>query len=80
MATDDLARRGYEGELRRHRENLQRALSEVRFVLESLERQSGSAAGLTSEARQLLAAAGDAAQEAAALSAADQLSFGFDQP
>jgi hypothetical protein len=76
---DELTRRGYDAEMRRHRENLTRALNEVRDVLDSIQRQvDGGGNAMTSETRRLLAAAGDAVQAAGALSAADQLSFTVD--
>ena len=79
MKPDELTRRSYDAELRRHRENLTRALNEVRDVLDSIESQiDGGENAVTSETRRLLAAAGDALQAAGALSAADQLDFTVD--
>jgi signal transduction histidine kinase len=80
MTPDDLTRRGYDAEVRRHRENLARALDEARRTVESLSAQLHAGGGdLASETRRLLAAAGDAVQTAGALSAAEQLSFTVDQ-
>jgi hypothetical protein len=74
--TGSLTRRGYDNELRRHRENLAKALDEVRWVLQSIQGQlDGGGNEVTSETRRLLAVAGDAAQTAGALSAANQLIF-----
>ncbi len=73
---DDLTRRGYDAEMRRHRENLVRFLDEARRTLDSLSNRlhSGSS-DMTSDTRHLLAVVGDVVQAAGQLSAASQLSF-----
>lgn len=76
MNNDDITRRGWEAETRRHRENLARALDEVQRVAANLSaRVAAGETGLADEARRLGAPAVEAAQSAAAVDAADQLSF-----
>ncbi|GAA0529364.1 hypothetical protein GCM10010172_07550 [Paractinoplanes ferrugineus] len=73
---DNLTRWGYDAEVRRHHDNLARALDEASRVAASLtgslERGDQE---LASEARRLAAAAVDVVQYAGALSAARQLVF-----
>lgn len=74
--TDELTRRGYEAELNRHRLNLARALDETQRVVGSLDGHNRSGSfELADEAHRLLSAVGDVVRAAAALSAANQLSF-----
>lgn len=76
MNTPDLTRRGYDAELRRHRENLARALDGVRRGAETVSNRLHSGDDeMSGDARRLLADASDVAQFAAALEAASQLSF-----
>lgn len=74
--TDELTRRGYDAELRRHRENLVRAVRDARYALDQVDSQLNSGSNeLTGDTRRLLAAAGEAVQNAGMLSAANQLVF-----
>lgn len=79
MATDDLTRRGYDAEMRRHRENLNRALGAVVRAADSLSRRLDAGDDrMDGDARRLLTDAGNVAQAAAALEAASLLSFTLD--
>lgn len=78
--SNDLTRRGYNNETRRHRDNLTQALAEVRLAVGALDGRLYSGENeLAGDARRLLANAGDVAQAAAALDAASQLSFLLDE-
>lgn len=76
MNPSDLTRRGWDAETRRHRDNLARALDSVRRAADSVSARLHSGDdNLADEARRLLSDAGDVAQAAAALDAANQLRF-----
>lgn len=80
MIPPDLVRRGYEAEVGRHRENLRRALDAVTRTAAAMSNQlGGGEEELADAARRMVADAVDAAQAAAALSAARQLDFAFNE-